>query len=605
MRRTILFRLTDPDGATDDLVSHLLHGLRPHAERVIVIADDEPPPQSGDRLAALCDSVTVVARDPEGERHSSDWRTQCAAALATVGSEDLADADEVLIVDDRIIGPIHDFSELFTRMDGITADLWGLTSAVTVTPDGSSAEDLSTSWLGVRADLLAHPDWRAYWEAEEQDVGPATFLARRGHRWVTAWPRTDYPGVDPFHTAADLLVRDGCPVVPAALLAGEPSRWEQQGVLGRRVLTQLESADFPLRTLWRGLARRAEPRHVYTNLSLLEVLPEADSGWRPDPAPRVGVLAHIYYDDMVEAMMRHIGTIPVPYTLDVTTDTERKRASILRQLEGHDVASVTVRVVESNQGRDTSAFLIGQRDVLLSDDFDLICRVHSKKSPQDAANVASLFRDHLYDNLLASSGYVAEVLRLFEENPTLGMAFPPVINIGYPTLGHAWFANREPARALADELGIGTRFDATTPLAAYGSMFWARPQALRTLVSHPWQWSDFPADDAYKDGSLTHVLERLLVYAALDLGFHVRSVITREWAGINYPFLEYKLERISSRLPAGTEEQLQLVDELRRRSTLLGHLKHRMTHRHPMVGRSLRPAYTSLREIYRRSRGRS
>ena len=110
------------------------------------------------------------------------------------------------------------------------------------------------------------------------------------------------------------------------------------------------------------------------------------------------------------------------------------------------------------------------------------------------------------------------------------MVFPPVINIGYPTMGHAWFANRAPAEALAKRLGIATKFDKNTPLAAYGSMFWARPETLRKLVEADWQWTDFPEDGEYRDGSLTHVLERLLAYAVLDAGFHVRSVINQDWA---------------------------------------------------------------------------
>ena len=38
--------------------------------------------------------------------------------------------------------------------------------------------------------------------------------------------------------------------------------------------------------------------------------------------------------------------------------------------------------------------------------------------------------------------FAANVLRLFQQHPSLGMVFPPVYHVGYPTLGHAWFLNK-------------------------------------------------------------------------------------------------------------------------------------------------------------------
>jgi rhamnosyltransferase len=368
------------------------------------------------------------------------------------------------------------------------------------------------------------------------------------------------------------------------------------------MLTELEKTDYPLDLVWKGVVRSAEPRHVYTNLSLLEILPDADSGWRPDPAPRIAVLAHIYYDDMVEQIMRYLINIPVPYCLYVTTDTEAKRDSISAQLGADSPGHVEVRVVESNRGRDTSALLIACRDVLLSDEYDLVCRVHSKRSPQDDFNAASLFAAHMFDNLLFTPGYVAEVLRLFQQHPTLGMAFPPVVNIAYPTLGHAWFTNRPLAEQVAKDLGIVTHFDSTTPIAPYGSMFWARPAALRAMVEHPWKWTDFPDEGGYQDGSLTHVLERLLGYTALSAGYHVRSVINRDWGSINYTFLEYKLQRVSSMLPAHTEDQVQFIRASVVEQPLLARLKDELDRQHPRLGATLRPAYRAARVVYRRAR---
>ena len=141
-----------------------------------------------------------------------------------------------------------------------------------------------------------------------------------------------------------------------------------------------------------------------------------------------------------------------------------------------------VRVVSSNRGRDIGAFLVDCNDVLTSGEYDIVVKIHSKKSVQDDYNAAQLFKEHLYDNLLASSDHVAGILAEFAAHPGLGMAIAPMPHMGYPTMGHAWFANRAPAREFAKKVGITVPFDDHQPLAPYGSMFIARPGGPSSLL---------------------------------------------------------------------------------------------------------------------------
>ena len=221
-------------------------------------------------------------------------------------------------------------------------------------------------------------------------------------------------------------------------------------------------------------------------------------------------------------------------------------------------------MVASNRGRDVSALLIDCADVIDSDAHDLVVKVHSKRSPQDAPPIAELFKRHLFENLLASPAHTANLLRLFLRHSSLGMVFPPIYHVGYPTLGHAWFGNEEAAAELVDRLGITVPFDDTTPLSAYGSMFVARPQTLRALTSAGFTHEDFPDDEEYADGALTHVLERLVSYVVLSSGHHVREVLTPALAATNYSYLEYRTISLSARLPGYPREQLERIGKLKR-----------------------------------------
>src|SRR5690606_37792654 len=110
----------------------------------------------------------------------------------------------------------------------------------------------------------------------------------------------------------------------------------------------------------------------------------------------------------------------------------------------------------------------------------------------------------------------------------LGIVYPPMVHIGYPTMGRAWWANKPGFEELAAQMGIAVPLDDISPLAPYGSMFVARPEALRLLIEHPWSYDDFGGAEAYQDGGLAHILERVPSYAAAALGFHTRTIMNAE-----------------------------------------------------------------------------
>ena len=234
--------------------------------------------------------------------------------------------------------------------------------------------------------------------------------------------------------------------------------------------------------------------------------------------------------------------------------------------------------------------------MLTSGEYDIVVKIHSKKSVQDDYNAAQLFKEHLYDNLLASSDHVAGILADFAAHPGLGMAIAPMPHMGYPTMGHAWFANRAPAREFAKRVGITVPFDDDQPLAPYGSMFIARPEALSLLTGAGLVPEDFPEEGGYKDGSLAHVIERLLAYAVLSRGYYVRPVMTPKWAGVYYGYLEYKLAATSSMMPAFAIDQVPFLKaRMGTVPNLLGAVKTNIMVRTPGLGNALKPAYRAAR----------
>jgi rhamnosyltransferase len=137
------------------------------------------------------------------------------------------------------------------------------------------------------------------------------------------------------------------------------------------------------------------------------------------------------------------------------------------------------------------------------------------------------------------------------ENPYIGVAVPPLVNLSFSHFGHAWYANRPMTKDLVHRLGLEAHLDSDTPIAIYGTMFWFRPKALRKLFEHKWEWSEFNPEPHHVDGGLAHALERLTCYAAQDAGYITYQILNADSAAQNYSSVEYKLQKVQSYLDAG------------------------------------------------------
>jgi lipopolysaccharide biosynthesis protein len=610
MRRIVFYMFYDPQGQVDDYVSYKLEQLRKHSEHIVVISNSPLQDAGRAKLELVADAVW------ERENVGFDVGAY-KEALERFGHNNLADFDELILMNYTFFGPIGSFDPLFEDMDARTLDFWGVTEHGEVIPHprtgvGSMPRHIQSHWIAVRRSLFTSDAFRSYWDEmpvitsydESIDRHEARFtpyFSELGYTFAVAYPEADYPSLHPIFDNAEMILRNGCPILKRRIFFHDPLYLDRKAILGRDVLDVAEERGYPSDLIFSNVVRSTKPRVLKTNFSLLEVLPEVDLGYDASNPLKVAAVAHIFYESMVDEMIDRFETLPSGFDLYVTTSDDTKKGVIEESLSRRGITG-EVRVVASNAGRDISAFFVGCKDVIDSDEYDLIVKLHSKKSLQDDYNVGTLFKRHLFENLLSSPGYTANVLRLFQQHPSLGMVFPPVIHMGYPTLGHAWFGNLDMAKREALKLGITVPFDDSTPLSPYGSMFIARPEALRSITAAGYSYSDFPNENEYGDGSLSHVLERLASYAALNSGFHIREVLNARFAGIYYSFLEYKLQAISQYLPGTAEEQVAVLSIPRPEEPTLAILKQRFMRRSPALGAVLRPGYNAARAAFRGAR---
>ena len=75
----------------------------------------------------------------------------------------------------------------------------------------------------------------------------------------------------------------------------------------------------------------------------------------------------------------------------------------------------------ANIGRDMAPFVVEFKDIYHN--YDLVCWVHSKKTPYSTFSLGDEWRKYLLDNILGSTEMVDKIINDFETTPDLGLVF--------------------------------------------------------------------------------------------------------------------------------------------------------------------------------------
>lgn len=267
----------------------------------------------------------------------------------------------------------------------------------------------------------------------------------------------------------------------------------------------------PLRRLWRAALTplRGRMRHEREDVALAIPFPFGCA--EAAPKARIGVVCHIFHEDLAAEFRQALDRLPAPADLFLSTDHEAKRGAIQRAFADWQGGSVDVRVFP-NRGRDIGPKFAGFANVYPN--YDLVLFLHSKKSL--TSSLGDDWRQLLLDTLIGSGAEARSILSLFDADPRLGIVMPqhfaPIRGLLH------WDGNFGAATTLARRMGLPLRRAATLDFPS-GSMFWARPDALRPLLDLQLGFDDFPAEANQVRGTPQHAVERLMLLVAEAAGY--------------------------------------------------------------------------------------
>ena len=573
-----------------------LRSLRAIASMLVVI---HPGPLSFVSRAMLDGLVDEIIETEDEEFSSESYR----AGVDRVRHR--ASVREVVLTGDSWFGPVGDLATFFERMADEAADFWDVLPPAPpreAFPGEGFEVVVDRPWFltVVRKHLLDSRTWNEWWDRAvapgERERALETFFTAAGFAHARAFETTYLHANDPGLFAPEDLLELGVPFVDRAVFTSYPPFLDRFAILGQEIAEMMSRRGYSLDILLASLASSVPPKALNTNLGLLSVIP--DIAIDPDSGSALSIAAVVHVSDMdeIDEILRRLQFLPSGASVFVTTTEGVTAARLERLLEswattnGH---TYELRVTPQSPGRDMADFFVACRDVIQSDRFDLVVKLHMRRAPWKTMNRLRYFRRYQFDNLLSSPGYVRNLLALFEKEPQLGVVFPPMVHVGYATMGRGWAMLQPHAQRLAKRLKITVPLDAVSPLAPYGGMWVGRPEAFRTLAQHRWTFGDYGWKSERRYGHLPHLQERMVPMAAGQSGYYCRTVLNFAHAEISYTALEYKVDQMFSTTRGWPVEQIGFLH----RAGYTGYggtvalIRMYVRTNHPRVADAFRPAY--------------
>ncbi len=586
-RRLLVYVVYDRRGDVGEYIPYALAGLRPHADHILVVVNGSLSDTGRAALEPACDEILLrpnVGFDIAGHRD----------ALRHLG-ERVEEFDEIVLANDTWYGPVRSFGPVFERMDAREVHFWGMTEHPEQRPHpftgvGVMPRHLQSFWIVVRREMFASQMWRRYWRdlpeissyndaiLRHETVFTETF-ERAGYVADVAFPSSGYPSEHPAIFHADLLVRDGCPLMKRRPFFHHPTFLVRHAVIGQDLLSALRRYGYPTDLVMEDLARNVPPRTLNADLSLLTVADPTAA--RPDAAgaARVHVVVRGARAGDFPLLAEPLSALPAGTPVRLLAEDAAAAAEV------HAAALAAGLAAEPSAEADGGGAFSGFADLVDEDRADVLIVIDGVSVREPDSGVARTVLREQRASFLWDADSARTALSLFDREPRLGLLFPAMPRLGSEDRTQRWPTDRPRVAAACDRLGIRVPVDEFGPLYPAAGLWMARPAAIRALVR-----ADAPGPE---------LAEQLLAYAAGEAGFYTRTLIGREPAAVSHSQLEYSLDRLLATTYGYRLEQIQFLQRAGWRGSVAPRELLRMHTRlnHPDGTHPLLPAFRVLRRL--------
>ena len=383
-KRLAIFFFYDRGGIVDSYVPYLLEDLKKNVSEIFVVCNGKLKEEGKKELEKY---GKVLVRENKG---FDVWAYK--TALETYGWKKLEEFDEVIMLNNTIMGPVYPFAETFEKMDAKDLDFWGLTKYFKIkgdpfgySPYGYLPDHVQSHWIACRRSLVSSKEFQDYWnnmpmiEDYAQAVGKHESIftkrfADMGYKWDVSVEMDDlrnYSGYPLMMCPKKLLEERRCPIFKKRSFfhMEEDFLRNTAGEQTSELFDYLRyETDYDVDMIWDTILKNYHQYDIVKNLNLAYILPTNQYNNKlleeQTKKNKIALVMHLYFEDLLEESYRYVSSMPESADIYLTTDTEEKKVAIEKVFAKLPCNKLEVRVIK-NRGRDVSSLLVGVKDVIM------------------------------------------------------------------------------------------------------------------------------------------------------------------------------------------------------------------------------------------------
>ena len=596
-KRAAIYVFYDKDGIVDRFVVFMLREIVKVCDRLIVVCNGDLSETGRKTFRELTEDLIVRENegyDPWGHKIGMDYW----------GWENLSEYDELILFNSSIYGPFYPFKTMFDEMDKKKLDFWGITKhakaqfpKLELCPEGLP-EHISLYFYAVRNQMFTHPEFKEYWDNLPALNTYIEAICLHEVEFTRSFSNLGFTWDVYVDTDKELKEYSDIPLIyymPFELIKNLKMPVMKRKNFGRDFNSVLvytvgdntrkafdyisKETSYDVDMIWEDVLRTMDLYNAKDNLNLNYILPKnyvQDDTIDIDDV-KVALMIHLTNEDQVEYCAGYANSIVHNADIYITTSSEYMKSVILAAFSKIKCNKLRIIVLpEKRNGMDASALWVALKPHL--ENYEYICYIHDGKLSQTKPLVIG--RDFSYnciENVLSSKEYVENILKLFQENPRLGLLFSPLpYHAGFSYMPRCgWYNEFENTAELAKKLKIAVLMNDQWLVFPVGAMMWFRPQALKKLIAPDWKYDDPPEEPMPYDEILGRALERIYCFAAQSEGYYSAWVMTDQFAATVITSQHY-LHMTDLTVINSLRENIDLLSERIASITLKGMLKERI-----------------------------
>jgi len=560
IKRVMLYMHFDVDDIIDPHILYQLKAIKDLGCDIIFISNSQLPDEEKDKVKPLTEDIIIR------ENRGYDWAAW-RDTLFVLGVGYFEKYDELLFMNCTCYGPLFPLSEMFDEMDQRECDFWMPTKHIAC---NNIPEHGQPYLLIVRKALFTSDAFWNFWKHIKGDysfwssvlqgeIRFTTELSKAGFKYSIyaelqdTRPLPEIGFVEAYIlNYADWLIRQHrLPLVKVKAFA---SRDEKPFSTGGDIIREITNSDsdYPLELIY-SHQRRCSPLSWHKNLpGTLNVIPDNTPVISRKTNTPVAVIGHFYYPDRFKDTLKHISKIPCHFDLLATT-TKQENVHRIEQLAKEHLAGKVDNIIvklTTNRGRDAAPWLMAFREEHLR--YDIALKIQSKKHGHLTSAFGFKWNEYLFDSMLASPGYISNIINMFDSEEKLGILFPPYTPIFNMVCSRGFSGSPGDQVRMAnllDRVGVVCPKETNQPIFPTG-LFWYRPKALKRLLNTDFSLNEFQPEPFPLHGTIAHAIERVIPYVVQGHGFYYKLAMSTNTFIPSYQMYE---DRIMSSYGMGSD----------------------------------------------------